>query len=137
MTPDGYKQALKWGWETPDALVEGYVELLKPLRQAGIRVAVVLDNPYPGFSAPDCVHLNGADSTKCQIGQPAADKAADPLKLAAAQVPGVEVVDLSLHFCRQGSCPAVIGNVLVYRDNHMTNTFAKTLAPVLAGKLGL
>ncbi|WP_427006802.1 acyltransferase family protein [Pseudarthrobacter sp. H2] len=137
MTPDGYRQALKWGWDTPDALVGGYVELLKPLRQAGLRVAVVLDNPYPSFSAPDCVHINGADSTQCQIGQPAAGKAADPLKLAAAQVPGVEVIDLSSHFCRQGSCPAVIGNVLVYRDNHMTNTFAKTLAPVLAGRLGL
>jgi hypothetical protein len=31
----------------------------------------------------------------------------------------------------------VIGNVLVYRDNHMTNTFAKSLAPDLAVALRL
>lgn len=50
-------------------------------------------------------------------------------------MPGVEVLDMSAYFCRQGICPAVIGNVLVYRDNHMTNTFAKTLAPALARQL--
>ncbi|MFF2029478.1 SGNH hydrolase domain-containing protein [Arthrobacter sp. NPDC058192] len=53
------------------------------------------------------------------------------------QVPGVEVVDLHSHFCQQDVCPAVIGNALVYRDNHMANTFAKTLAPALAKGLGL
>jgi hypothetical protein len=46
-------------------------------------------------------------------------------------------VDLSKLFCRDGTCPAVIGNVLVYRDNHMTNTFAKSLGPELAVALGL
>lgn len=136
MTPDGYRRALKWGWRDPEAPVGGYVELLKPLREAGIHVAVVLDTPYPDFSAPDCVQLKGADSSECQMGQRPEDRPVDPLKSAAAQVAGVEVIDLYPHLCRNELCPAVIGNVLVYRDNHMTNTFAKTLAPVLAKALG-
>lgn len=136
MTPDGYRRALKWGWQDPEAPVGGYVELLAPLRQAGIHVAVVLDIPYPSFSAPECVQLKGADSTECQILQKPGDRPADPLKSAAAQVAGVDVIDLYPHFCRNDLCPAVIGNVLVYRDNHMTNTFAKTLAPTLAKALG-
>lgn len=134
MAPAGYREALNWTWGSPEELVNGYVQLLKPLREAGIRVAVVPDMPYPDFAAPDCVQVNGPDSPKCQFTTSGA--ATDPLQLAGARVPGIEVLDMSAYFCRQGSCPAVIGNVLVYRDNHMTNTFAKTLAPVLARQLG-
>lgn len=38
------------------------------------------------------------------------------------------MVDLSGAFCREGTCPYVVGNVLVYRDNHVTDSFAQTLA---------
>ena len=99
-------------------------------------MAVVGDSPYPDFSAPDCVQVNGADSPKCQFATSEAGTAGDPLQLAGACVPGVEVLDMSAYFCRGGVCPAVIGNVLVYGDHHMTNTFAKTLAPALARQLG-
>ena len=135
MAPAGYREALKWTWASPEELVNGYVQLLKPLREAGIRVAVVPDTPYPEFSAPDCVQANGPGSPACQFTVSDAGTAADPLQLAGARVPGVEVLDMSAYFCRQGICPAVVGNVLVYRDNHMTNTFAKTLAPALARQL--
>lgn len=137
MAPEGYEDALGWHWDTPESLVNGYVGLLGPLRAAGLRVAVVLDNPYPRFSAPDCVQRKGADSAQCQVTRPPGDTGADPLRRAADQVEGVEVLDLSEYVCRGTTCPAVIGNVLVYRDNHLTNTFAKSLAPVLARRLGL
>jgi len=118
-------------------LVNGYVDLLRPLQAAGLRVAVVLDNPYPRFSAPDCVQLKGPDSAQCQVIRPRQDTSDDPLKRAADQIDGVEVLDLSEYVCRGTTCPAVIGNVLVYRDNHLTNTFAKSLAPVMARRLDL
>ncbi|MCY0903569.1 acyltransferase family protein [Arthrobacter sp. H14-L1] len=137
MTADGYEQALHWNWAggTPD-LVRGYVSLLKPLVEAGIKVEVVLDNPYPLVSVPDCVQMNGADSPKCQLNQPDEARTTDPLGEAAAKIPGLGVVDLHDYFCADGTCPAVIGNVLVYRDNHMTNTFAKTLTGPLGAALG-
>lgn len=136
MTPDGYRRALKWGWDSTETLVSGYVAMLKPLRDAGIRVAVLEDSPYPDISAPDCVLQNGTDAGDCYFRSPEQGEFPDPLQVAGSRVSGVEYLDTSAYFCREGLCPAVIGNVLVYRDNHMTNTFAKTLAPALARRLG-
>ncbi len=137
MTAHGYEQALRWSWAggTPD-LVRGYVSLLKPIVDAGIKVEVILDIPYPLISVPDCVQMNGAEAPKCQLNQPDDARPADPLGEAAAKLPGLGVVDLHDYFCKNGTCPAVIGNVLVYRDNHMTNTFAKTLTGPLEAALG-
>jgi hypothetical protein len=137
MTPSGYQRALQWGWKDPESLVSGYVDLLRPLRDAGIRVAVVMDIPYPDFAAPDCVQSHGPASALCTIQQGAEARPEDPLRAVAARVPGVEVVDLYPYFCTDGQCPSVIGNVLVYRDNHMTNSYARTLAPPLARMLRL
>jgi hypothetical protein len=137
MTPSGYRRALQWGWKDPEALVSGYVAMLKPLRDAGIRVAVVMDTPYPDFAVPDCVQSHGPTSDTCRGRQRAEDRPEDPLAAAAARVPGVEVVDPYPYFCAEGACPSVVGNVLVYRDNHMTNSFARTLAAPLARMLRL
>jgi peptidoglycan/LPS O-acetylase OafA/YrhL len=137
MTPSGYRRALQWGWKEPESLVSGYVAMLKPLRDAGIRVAVVMDIPYPDFAAPDCVQSHGPAADACTIQQRGDDRPEDPLAAAAARVPGVEVIDLYPYFCADGACPSVVGNVLVYRDNHMTNSFAKTLASPLARMLRL
>jgi hypothetical protein len=42
------------------------------------------------------------------------------------------VIDLTRFYCDASTCPVVIGGVNVYRDNnHVTVTYAKTLAPYL------
>lgn len=137
MAMDGYQRALKWKWDSNQTLVDGYVSLLGTLRSAGIRVAVLKDNPYPDLSIPECVLQHGAHLSICDSKARDQERTPDALELAGHAVQGVEVVDLSSYFCRDGRCPAVIGNVLVYRDNHLTNTYAKTLAPALADRLGL
>lgn len=135
MTSYGYQQALHWRWAHETDLVNGYASLMRPLVDAGIAVRVILDIPYPDFAAPDCVQVNGPASDRCQIHLPDGQPRSDALRSAAELVPGVKVLDLTSYFCRDGLCPAVIGNVLVYRDNHMTNTFAKTLAEPLQAAL--
>lgn len=137
MTPDAYSAALHWTWKNPSDLVDGYVALIKPLADAGIKVSVILDNPYPAISAPDCVAQHGSASQMCQTVLGTSGTGGDPLEQVAHEVPGVRAVNLQPYFCQNGVCPAVIGNVLVYRDNHMTNTFAKTLAGPLKEALGL
>jgi hypothetical protein len=48
----------------------------------------------------------------------------------------VKVVDLTEFFCDARSCFPVIGGALVFKDqNHMTETYAKSLAPYLAREL--
>ena len=50
---------------------------------------------------------------------------------------GAMLLDPTPWFCARDICPPIIGNVLVDRDdNHMTATYALTVTPVLAERLG-
>jgi hypothetical protein len=62
---------------------------------------------------------------------------ANDYTLAAAKIePRVALLDFSDQFCADGFCPAVIGNVLVYRDkHHVSDTYIRTLAPVFGERL--
>jgi peptidoglycan/LPS O-acetylase OafA/YrhL len=136
MNPVGYRSALGWTWASRRALVEGYRELWQPLLDAGIQVVVVRDPPVPDYVDPECVEQHGAGSRACGMTRSAGiDHQPDPQVEAARGMSGVHVVDLTDHLCNQRTCPGVIGNVLVYRDNHLTDTFALSLAPALADAL--
>lgn len=137
MGETGYRKALGWSWGPDGPLLDGYVQSLSRLRAAGLRVAVVADLPYPQGNPVECVQKHAGGGACDTPASEALADGGDALVSAAGRIDGVQVVDLSKLFCRDGTCPAVIGNVLVYRDNHMTNTFAKSLGPELAVALGL
>lgn len=61
----------------------------------------------------------------------------DPLVVAASRRPErATVIDLSPVFCDAQTCKPVIGHVLVHGDStHLTETFSRTLAPILADEL--
>ena len=115
---------------------EGYVTQWKALEDADINVFAIRDNPRLGFDVAACVEENGLDIDACTREredvlpvESAWDKLDNPPE-------NVHYVDLSDAFCTPGTCPPVIGNVLVYRDNgHITATYAKTLAPILKEEL--
>jgi hypothetical protein len=49
-----------------------------------------------------------------------------------AAAAGATVIDPGNWMCTSKICPAIIGNVLVYKDDsHMSATFSSLLAPVL------
>jgi hypothetical protein len=55
---------------------------------------------------------------------------------AAARVPGIDTVDATNRFCLPDLCPAVVGDVLVYRNSgHITASYMKTLGPWLERRL--
>ncbi|MCR1980959.1 acyltransferase [Cellulosimicrobium cellulans] len=137
MTPAGYRAALDWGWDEFDDAVAGYRETLEPIVDAGIRVVVVRDTPLPPFVAPECVAEHGAASPECAFPRGRLAAQDDPLVDAARALGEVEVVDLTDSLCRADTCRAVEGNVLVYRDNHLTDTYALSLEPRLESALGL
>lgn len=134
MTSMGYQKALGWTWGSGGSLQAGYVDVLTTLRNAGVHVYVLADTPYPPDNPPECLQRNPNDYTRCAFPDAAPT---DDLVSAARQVTGVQVIDLHGYFCRAGTCPAVIGNIVVYRDNHMTSTFAKSLAGILVDRLGV
>lgn len=48
----------------------------------------------------------------------------------------VTLMDVSAGLCREGWCPAIIGNMVAYRDvHHYTNVFAATLAPEIEAQM--
>jgi hypothetical protein len=50
---------------------------------------------------------------------------------------GENVVWVRNWFCANNLCPAIVGNLLVYRDdNHMTVTYATFVAPLLDNAIG-
>jgi peptidoglycan/LPS O-acetylase OafA/YrhL len=110
-----------------------------PLIAAGSRIAVIADNPRTSDEALACLTrtgLNGDRGGDC--GRPRGEAVAIRQNLVAATegVPGSSVIDLTPYYCNTDWCPSVIGNVIVYRDsNHITKTFATTLAPALEGQI--
>ncbi len=132
-----YDLVLVTGMRIGHGMVDGYQRAWSRLAAAGSRVAVVVDNPQPSDESLACVTrpgIGGDHTGDCGTPRSMAFAEPDPLVLAAQQVPGTFVIDLTPHYCRADQCPAVIGNVVVFRDSsaHITATFAQTLASPLA-----
>jgi hypothetical protein len=125
---------------TPSAMVDGLVDYWERLVDDGIPVVPILDTPFPvNVTVPDCVQENLDDLTRCvALKSEGTLRSGAPAQLAAAKrVPEVRLVDMSPVVCPDGvHCPAVIGNVLVYRGGtHLSNTYARTTTTILAEKL--
>lgn len=123
-----------------EGMAEGLVHHWSLLERRGTQVIVLLDNPHPPprKSVYDCVGDNEGDFDECAFPlEEGVERSAAPAqKLAAKMFPKVNVVDLTKHICPFSSCSPVIDGALVYRQSsHLTNTYAKTLAPLLTEKL--
>jgi len=87
------------------------------------------------FDVPDCLARRGGTIEGCSAPRHIALKRLDPLLTAAVRV-GAPLIDMDDAICTSKTCPSVVGNVLVYQDsNHLTATYARTLAPILEQKL--
>ncbi|MFF5792641.1 acyltransferase family protein [Paeniglutamicibacter sp. NPDC012692] len=117
---------------------EGFADYWGKLEDAGIKVYPIIDTPRPGTRvfARDCVVQHPDDLESCGAPATSAFEANDFTLAAAKREPRVGVLDFSDQFCVGGFCPAVIGNVLVYRDkHHISDTYMRTLAPVFGARL--
>jgi hypothetical protein len=104
------------------------------LRGSGARVAAIADTPYMGQSVPECLAepANAGHAGNCTRSLRSAVRGPEQRRVFLAYG---GVIDPTAWFCTE-ACPAVIGNLLVYRDsNHMTTTYARALAPLLGARL--
>lgn len=125
---------------TRGEMIRGLHSYWKQLQDAGIMVVVHLDNPFPTtHPVYRCVEKNPGDVTRCAFARTegTAASAAPVLREAAETLPGVRIVDMAPTICPDdGRCPAVIGDVLVYRaGSHLTRTFTESVEPQLAAAL--
>jgi hypothetical protein len=126
------------GYTVPPSQVVDYWNQLK---NSGKTVVVMRDVPgmpgeeTPGSqSGPECVELSKQSYDPCAWTPPEReDFMSKAIQLDAGAVP---VVDLSPYLCQSGKCHTVIGGVVVYfDDNHLTFSFAQSLAPFLGAQL--
>lgn len=125
---------------TRGAMIRGLRAYWQQLLDAGIRVVVHLDNPFPTtHPVYQCVADHPDDIGRCDfdLDEGLAESAAPVLREAAESLPGVGILDMTSAICPDGeSCPAVMGDVLVYRaGSHLTRTFVVSVEPQLAHRL--
>jgi peptidoglycan/LPS O-acetylase OafA/YrhL len=109
----------------------GLVSLWRTLNQAGLPVVAIKDNPRPITNFLKC--LTDKSEAECLSSKKSAFKF-DPQVGAVATMKSEAVMLINFDdvFCDAENCFPVIGNVIVFRgDNHLTNTFTKTLAPYI------
>ncbi|MGH3325236.1 MAG: acyltransferase family protein, partial [Streptomyces sp.] len=120
-----------------EALTPGMVSRWRQLDALGLRVLALRDTPRLPFKAPQCVETKGRDA--CTSDKLYSLARVSPILALRDPPPNVKFSDFTPYLCRDGRCPSVIGNVLVYWDSfgHFTATFARTLAPLLERQVEL
>ena len=125
------------GLVSADCVPDAYANLWQRLAELGIPFVGLRDNPWmfnPDGDPMDpnlCI-VSGYPEYACSM---AADMVYAPEDPAAVFLDGSFAqwsIDTSGWYCVDGTCPPQIGNVYVYRDqNHISNAYAATLAPLL------
>lgn len=103
--------------------------------RAGITVDFLQDTGHLTSVVPECLAANLNAATRCTFS--AAGSFIHPQLhqglAAGMKSVGADVIDPEPWLCAEGTCPVIVGNLLVYRDdNHLTATFSRWLAPIMA-----
>ncbi|TSD94460.1 acyltransferase [Skermania sp. ID1734] len=120
---------------THQQAVDGFARAWRDLMAHGTHVVAIADTPQPYnagiFDPAGRVEASGSFSYPLARGLGASDALGD-----AARKVGATLLDMNAGLCSAGTCPAVIGGVLVYADyTHITATYIRTLAPSLGEAL--
>ncbi len=118
------------------ALAAGFDQIDRQLKSANIDFQVIRDVPLvkDKKNATDC--LAATDSVaKCSLSR--SDAMVPDLYAEAAAGQGIKVIDLTDWLCTDAVCPAVVGNVIVFRDySHLSADYSRLLGPMLGSALG-
>ena len=118
-------------------IAAGMVSYWTQLEDHGISVVPIEETPMMGFNPPDCVAKYGTSSSKCDESVSTALPSDPPTVLATRLMNGkVKLIDMNEYVCDPTKCPSVVGNILVYFDeHHLTSNYSKTMVPYLAPRL--
>ncbi|MHA7271575.1 acyltransferase family protein [Arthrobacter sp. HLT1-20] len=117
--------------EVAERLDQSWVDAVSTLNAAGIEVIALRDTPRFTEGVPSCLEENPSDPSVCGVLRANVYAAESPTEAIADSLPATTFLDLSSNFCNATTCPALIGNVIVYKDdNHVTSTYMRTLQPV-------
>ncbi|SOC37552.1 acyltransferase family protein [Salinicoccus kekensis] len=117
-------------WE---GIPEGYAEKWEELEENDINVFAIKDNPRVEYDIPGCIEEYGVENEGCYLENDLEDYTEDMEEL---DLSNVYYADLTDKFCEVDVCKPIVGNVLVYRDDHhITKTYSETLAPFVGEEI--
>ncbi|MFI5491044.1 acyltransferase family protein [Actinoplanes sp. NPDC051859] len=118
--------------------VAAWQRSLRAVSTPGAEVYFMNDTPWLKASTPECLSEHMDDPMACgrerrsAIAEPARRK----LVADAMRAGGATVIDPTPWFCTATDCPPIVGNTLVYRDqHHVTTAYSRLLAPQLGAAL--
>ncbi len=120
-------------------MAKTFRKLLRVPKRSGGKARVVLlrDQAIAPFRPPDCLKKNRNKPSRCAFrtrrpNPPGFDW------IGAKRVPKVKIIQPMNRFCGKRWCPAVAGNIVIFRDKyHLTATYARTLTGWLGKRLGI
>ena len=120
--------------------LQGMSQMVQQLRASSPRVVVLGPIPKPGTNIPQCLSAHVDDAVQCT--QPIQSNVYVPAGADAEQQvvrdAGGAYVNVEPWMCTPTTCAVMVGNILVYRDdNHLTDTFARWLTPLMGARLDL
>ena len=117
---------------------EGATSTLALLTSSGKRVAVLADVPAFAQDTLTCLATNREDTRECgQVADPATYLQRLDIEQEAAAETGAGFIMTYDWFCTKGTCPVVVNDMIVYRDNggHITATYAAWLSNALGERI--
>jgi hypothetical protein len=115
--------------------IAGYLQTWRGLPSTVRRIFVIRDTPRNTSRSAACVQAavraRRAPGLTCAVPRGFAVRP-DPAAVAARRLasPRVRLIDLTRYMCSPRLCLPVVGGALVHKDaDHLTQTFATTLAP--------
>jgi peptidoglycan/LPS O-acetylase OafA/YrhL len=109
----------------------GLASIWRELEGLGVRVIALRDTPRPKIDIPDCISGHREDLMQCTFDRVSANGNGQSM-VQAAEMAEVPLIDLNDAICPTDLCAPIIGHVIVYADdNHITATYASSLAPRL------
>jgi peptidoglycan/LPS O-acetylase OafA/YrhL len=128
-------------WQvTPAVWRDGLRDTYSRLAKAGIRTVAIRGTPRTWFDVPSCLSRKAARlpfARNCGYDR---SRALAPLAVAAqneaARGLPVRFVDMNDAICSTSRCPVIRNGVVMFTDdNHLTASFTRSLAPLLATRL--
>jgi hypothetical protein len=118
-------------------IARGEVAYWDALRRHHINVVAIHETPEPGMNVPDCLARHDATVDGCGVPTSKAITRDTPIDQASKMVgSAVPVINMDGYLCTATRCPAVVGNVIVYRDNqHLSATYTRSVEPFLKAAL--
>jgi hypothetical protein len=125
---------------SPTAYADATASTVRTLQKTTTAKIVYLeDTPHPGYNVASCVAAHLGDVKACNLPMshaytyPAVHEA---INHALRKLGGVTLVDPADWICADNVCPAVVGNLLVFRDtSHLSVEFSEWLTPMITSLL--